>query len=124
MLAESCSDVNWVSLISLKIKKGEYRVVFFKIFIFSFFRHCRHIGILGPDDKDEFSIEMLNRMDPQDFQNTVDKCCSLLAFTKWGVVFTMCYNNEIKENLISVSTQHCGECGYTEKHHSASVCHV
>ena len=78
---------------------------------------------------------MPNRMDPEDFQNIVYKCCGLLAFTKWGVVHTMCYNNEIKENLISASAQHCGECGYlsggvvslvchTEKHHSASVCHV
>ena len=54
---------------------------------------------------------MLNRMDPEDFQNIVYKCCSLLAFTKWGVVHTMCYNNEI-ENLISASAQHCRECGY------------
>ena len=78
---------------------------------------------------------MSNRMDPEDFQNIVYKCCSLLAFTKWSVVHTMCYNNEIEENLISASAQHCGECGYflggvvslvhhTEKHHSASVCHV
>ena len=76
---------------------------------------------------------MLNQMDLEDFQNMVYKCCSLLAFTKWGVVHTMCYNNEIKENLMS--TQHCRECGYfsggvvslvhhAEKHHFASVCYV
>ena len=55
---------------------------------------------------------MPNRMNPEDFQNIVYKCCGLLVFTKWGLVHTMRYNNEIKENLISACAQNCRECGY------------
>ena len=90
---------------------------------------------MASNDKDSVHVEMPSRMDSADFQNVVYKCCGLIAFMKWNIHHTCCFNSDVEERLINASVENCSECGYytsdivnlvrhMEKHHNASTCYV